>query len=485
MSRRAAALALATLVLLVVFLLLGRTAADADLWGHLTFGRDILASGQIRQHDTYSFTSDLPWINHEWLAEVAMAAAWGLGGVRGLVALKIALAWVAGWCLVAAWRERVLSPQWRDGLMFAGALGVWPLLATIRPQAFSVALFAALILALVNVRRGSRRALLALPALMAVWVNVHGGWLVGAGAVGAFAIAAWVDPAFTRRQRVEIAAATVAAAAACLLNPYGTAMLGFLAHTVRPGRADVIEWQPVTALPPVAMALWLVPAAIAAAGFWRDRSTRVPWVVLAVAGLAVGSLRVVRLVGFFAVAAIMLTGPGAAGAGRHTGPGRARPDRAFGLASIAAALLAWVVVGGRISMDVPWTPEPAAARFVTAHQLHGRLLTWFDYGEYAIWHFAPALQVSMDGRRETVYSEAVRDAHQRIYHDAPDALALVDAMAPDYIWLPAVAPVVPRLEAAGWRARFRGPRSILLGRGAGPAVVDLAPVPDGRAFPGP
>jgi hypothetical protein len=477
-------LALAAAVLLVIFCLLGRTAADADLWGHLTFGRDILAAHQVHHPDTYSFTSDVPWINHEWLAEVIMAVAWAAAGVRGLVGLKIALAWAAGLFVVRAWQPHRLSAPWRDGLLFSVALGAWPLLATIRPQAFSIPLFAAVLFGLGRIHAGSRWWLAGVPALMAVWVNVHGGWLVGGGAIAAFTAASFVDPAFDLRRRVGVIAMAAASAAACLANPYGAGMLAFLADTVRPGRADVLEWQPVTALPPVALVLWLIPAGLAGVGFWRDRESRTVWHLLVVAGLALGSLRVVRLVGFFAMAAGMLAAPGIAGAARH--PHRARESlRGFALASVLAASVAWLLVGGRISMDAPWLPEPGAARFVEAHHLHGRLLTWFDYGEYAIWHFAPAITVSMDGRRETAYSAAIRDVHQRIYRNAPGAVALVERLAPDYVWLPRMAPVVPSLEAAGWCPRYRGPRSVILGRDPGPTVVDEGPVPEGRGFPGP
>ena len=484
MSQRWARLTLAGAVLLVILALLGRTAADADLWGHLTFGRDILAAGRVHLHDPYSFTSDLPWINHEWLAEVLMAGAWALGGVRGLVALKLALVAVAGAFMVRAWRPWRLSPPWRDGLLFLAALGVWPLVATIRPQAFSVALFAALLYALERVRGGSVAWAVAVPAIVAVWVNVHGGWVVGAGAIGAFTAASIVDPVFTRRRRLAVLAMAGASAMATLVNPYGVGMLTFLAETVRPGRADVLEWQPITALPPVIFVLWLAPATMAAVGFWRDPRTRTPWALLVVIGLALGSVRVARLIGFFAVASGILAAPGAAGAATcRAEPPTARP--AYGLAAASAWLLALVLVGGRISMDAPWTPEPGAARFVAARRLQGRLFTWFDYGEYAIWHFAPALTVSMDGRRETVYSDAVRDAHQRIYGNAPDALARLAAIAPDYIWLPRTAPVLPRLADAGWHVLYRGPRSVILGRDEWPAVVDETPVPDGRGFPGP
>ena len=58
------------------------TVADPDLWGHLRFGRDILRSGHATQRDRYSYLSDRPWINHEWLAEVMFASVYQAGGPR-------------------------------------------------------------------------------------------------------------------------------------------------------------------------------------------------------------------------------------------------------------------------------------------------------------------------------------------------------------------------------------------------------------------
>ena len=42
---------------------------------------------------------------------------------------------------------------------------------------------------LYSARAGSRRALIAIPPLILLWANLHGGWIVGAGAVAAFAMA--------------------------------------------------------------------------------------------------------------------------------------------------------------------------------------------------------------------------------------------------------------------------------------------------------
>ena len=57
---------------------------------------------------------------------------------------------------------------------------------------------------------------------------------------------------------------------------------------------------------------------------------------------------------------------------------------------------------------MPWletAPMEQRERFIRDHQLRGRMVTYFDWGEYAIWHLSPRVRVSLDGRRETVYSD--------------------------------------------------------------------------------
>src|SRR5919204_3798854 len=68
-----------------------RTTVDPDLWGHLRFGLDVLASRHLSLTDQYSYTSDLPWVNHEWLSELIMGAAFRAFGPAGLIAIKVAV----------------------------------------------------------------------------------------------------------------------------------------------------------------------------------------------------------------------------------------------------------------------------------------------------------------------------------------------------------------------------------------------------------
>src|SRR5262245_20172144 len=77
------------LLLATVFALSMCDGADPDLWGHVRYGQDVLASGRLPETATYTFTApDQPWINHENLAEIVFAAVANHAGARGLMLLK-------------------------------------------------------------------------------------------------------------------------------------------------------------------------------------------------------------------------------------------------------------------------------------------------------------------------------------------------------------------------------------------------------------
>ena len=45
--------------------------------------------------------------------------------------------------------------------------------------------------------------------------------------------------------------------------------------------------------------------------------------------------------------------------------------------------------------------------------VEGNLATFFNWGEYALWHLSPQMRVSMDGRRETVYPDRIYQEYLR------------------------------------------------------------------------
>src|SRR5207244_2138493 len=156
------------------------TRADPDLWGHVQFGGDTVRSHTLSSSDPYSFSSDRPWVNHEWLAETAMYLAYAAVGGAGLIALKVGLLIAMMAAVVVTLRAARVASVATDLLMGLVLIGTVAQANHVRPQLFSLSLFALLLAVL---RRSSERRsvlLLTIP-ILAVWANLHGGWIVGAG----------------------------------------------------------------------------------------------------------------------------------------------------------------------------------------------------------------------------------------------------------------------------------------------------------------
>ena len=177
-------LLLAVLVLVVLAFALSKTGGDPDLWGHVRFGQDILAAHAVPRHDPYSFTSDRPWINHEWLSEVLMASAYGVAGSAGLIALKWMLALSTFVILWRTMRRAGVFQPVAVGLLLLAIAGAMGLTMTVRPQLFSMLLHTILLALLTGIGQGRWRLFLWMPVLFAFWANLHGGWIVGLGVLG-------------------------------------------------------------------------------------------------------------------------------------------------------------------------------------------------------------------------------------------------------------------------------------------------------------
>ena len=471
------------LLIIATVLLISGTVADPDLWGHVRFGNDIIALRAVRVPDVYSFTTDRPWVNHEWLSEVAMAASYDWLGPAGLNLLRIG---ILGCVLALAWNLMPgVAERQKLLVVSAGAMGLLWRGYPVRPQLFSLLFFAILLrlMAWADERR-SVRPLAGAPVLMAVWVNLHGGWIVGLGTLCLWA--AVTATTATGRQRARLLAVVAVSTAATLVNPYGLGMWNFLLDTVRLERPMISDWQPLYHLPWVFWAPWVTTLGVLILALAISRNLK----DLAIAGaLGLMAFRVSRLDAFFAISVMFLMGRTLARKSAHPvaeRPAYRSPALAWGLAGLCI-IAAFVIVPRVVTVPVApgSVPDANVARYVRSHQLKGTVLIWFDWGEYAIWQFGPELRVSMDGRRETVYGPEIIDAHTRLYAGEMGATRYADELRPDYIWLPVALPVVNELRRIGWRPACSGPTSILLTRR--PLTIPCSPEPSSsssiRVFP--
>jgi hypothetical protein len=236
--------------------------------------------------------------------------------------------------------------------------------------------------------------------------------------------------------------------------------------------------------------------ALAVSALVRSPRPRDPAAVVVPVMLGLAALRVARLDAFFALSVIGFLGHRLAWLFEAAPRRRVPLPLLWRTAAIALAvgLLTTVPAARRavtcVELQAPWWPEPEVIAFAQEHRLSGRVVTFFRWGEYGIWHLPKSLKVSMDGRRETVYSNATIDQHLRLYEGQDEGLEYLDALSTDYVWLPRQLPVALSLERLGWVPVFRGPSSVLLARHDLAQRFDSTAgtsglLPSGRCFPGP
>ena len=99
--------------------------SDLDIWLHHRAGSDILAGEGVLDRNTYSFTApEYPWVDHEWLFQVLVAALarlrGGVGSAPELLSgpwhvLRVSLAVLLMWLLLrdrAVGRRRPRNNSW-------------------------------------------------------------------------------------------------------------------------------------------------------------------------------------------------------------------------------------------------------------------------------------------------------------------------------------------------------------------------------------
>src|ERR1035438_3939792 len=86
---------------------------DIDLWGHVLFGEEFLHTGHLERTDPYSWTTNgQPWVNHEIIAEAALALTHRALGGAGLLLLKMVVGLLTfGIALSIARRQTSLGPR--------------------------------------------------------------------------------------------------------------------------------------------------------------------------------------------------------------------------------------------------------------------------------------------------------------------------------------------------------------------------------------
>ena len=236
------------LLLLFTAFILRSQIGFVDLGFHLRAGEATLSAGHWLDHDTFTSTFfGAPWLNQNWLAQVALFETWNLAGLHGLVVLNTLL-FAAGFAILF-WLCARRGRGVRVGAI-AVVAAVLPAIynTAVRPQSFSWFLLA-LVLLILETSEGRPRLLWLLPPLFAVWANVHGAFAVGLAFLGIEALAAIVAARRGGADRTWarlLLGVTGLSAVAALINPWGWNVYGYVLDigTDPTIRGAIEEWQP-------------------------------------------------------------------------------------------------------------------------------------------------------------------------------------------------------------------------------------------------
>jgi len=277
----------------------------ADSWLTLLGGREIAAHG-IPHHDALAIiTHGQPWIDQQWLAQLAYWGTYRVGGLRLDLLLTIALELAALVLAFVAARRRGGTDTTIAPFAVVSVFYLW---SVFRAQAFSHLFFVVLLVLLAGEsRRPSRRVWLVFPLLL-VWANVHGAVVVGAG-LTALLGACELAPRLRRPGRSWLRPATLVVAPwlTLLATPWNVQMLSYYKATLGNSlfRQFEGEWMPPQLLNVLGFSVFLL-AGTTVFLVARRRSDLNAFELGALAVTLVGALSAIRSAPWFAYACLVL-----------------------------------------------------------------------------------------------------------------------------------------------------------------------------------
>ncbi len=463
-----------------------RTPVDTDMWWHLRSGQHIVETRVLPLTDPFSHTrSGEPWINHGWLAQIALYGAYAIGGFPAL-AILVALLVVAAF--VCVWKQMDGGPFLRAFVLVLAAITSAVIWAP-RPQMFSFALtaVAGYLVYLYKWRQIDRLWLL--PPIFVLWANLHGGFAVGfillAGSIAGEVINHLLRHAgpevLSWRRLGKLVALTALSYALLVINPNTTAMYTYPLRTINIGvlRDFIQEWSsPDFHLLFVQPFIWLLVATLAAIG-WSGRRLDGGDFALA-AGFAYSALLAGRNIAPFALVCAPVLA-------RHAKPAMETIRQRLGwqmtssppsrpgvvwlnwLILIVVALLAGLKIVAPLLPPVREQAEREtlpvdAVNWIEANRPAGRMFNSYNWGGYLIWRLWPDAPVYVDGRTD-LYDDAFLRDYLRVAGAQPGFESVLERDRIGWVFVEASSALdVALSREAAWTSVYRDDMAVVFSR---------------------
>jgi len=459
--------------LAITSLTLGAGSANPDLWWHLRTGSWIVQHHRVPETDPFSaFGMNKPWLAYAWLFDLAIYGFYRWLGLIGPAVCVVSIAAAVGIVLHQALQTRMRGFAAPIALTSVGLL-VLMRFSSAMPLLVSILLFAIemdiLFADLVDEpEQSSRRRLWVLPAIFALWANIHVAFLYGMAVLVIAALARNVGLVWgpgglqivsaSRKRGDKLWVVTAASFIATFINPYSwriywviwglardRAPFSFVSELRAPDFRTALDY----------ILILIVLSAAFIIGRVRFRGNLFAGLLLA--GTTIVSLRAAHDEWVALIVALLII---AVGCRRITVLEVSVRGRQRVLAGFFAILFvfAWAkrrnLSNAHLEADAAAYFPVKAAEFVAQHGLQGPVFNDFNWGGYLIWRL-PNLPVSMDGRTN-VYGGLRTARSIRTWNCMPDWKDDPDLNAANLVIGPTALPLSYALQyESGYKLVYR------------------------------
>jgi hypothetical protein len=414
----------------------GFLLGDGDTGYHIRAGEIILKDLAVPRHDPFSFiTPPLPWTAHEWLSEVVMAIVHNALGLPGIVFLFALLLATTYW-LLFRWIRSSGRNLPVDLLILVLVLLSSRIHWLARPHAFSLLLTVLLYQILILHKEDRGNYLYAIPPMMLLWVNLHGGFIGGFLFMGVFlsGYLLWFlsskgeERSVFARKGKQLSLVCAASVLAACVNPFGvhaflfpfrlvseTYLMDHVSEFLSPNFHGFAPYR------------YLLLFLIGMLGLSKTRLNLAELaLVLMFTSMSLYSARYIPLCAI--VYAPILSKHGDLLIQQYGGKGsdllrqRSRVYEQIDASAkgYAIPLAVLVVIAGLAAGKIPVRFDEkkvpmAAIDFLRANQLRGNMFNNDEIGDHVIYSLYPRYKVFIDGRSD-MYGEPILKEYLKVAH---------------------------------------------------------------------
>jgi hypothetical protein len=465
-SKLAIGLALACLASMFLLHLSELTFVDPDLWHEMALFREGVTLGHLPLEDRFAYTPTVyPSVHHEWGTGAVLYLTATHGGAAGVMLLKYLLT-------ASVWSACFYCAR-RRGASFAAIISLAPVtilcgvigFTTIRAQLFTLLMLSSLLCFLDADSRGNRRWLWVWLPMFVLWVNLHAGFIVGAGLLGVHIIEQWLRG----RRALHLVALELAMGALVIVNPYGLDYYPYLAKALTMDRPLITEWAPLWQSYPTMFYVYLLSLLLvcycgSSLGWRRMPGLLVLLISAYAAARHTRHLSIYLVVWMCYVPGYLQESP----LGASLCDIWQRRQRVVIACSAVLGLfcLARAVPAAPWKLYLPATKEQqqlglpvypvGAVDYLKEIDFHGNVMVPFVPGGYVSWKLHPQVKVSLDGRYEVAYQPGLLEESVHFYDAEPGWQQTLDKYRTDLVMVPHNTPLAPHMEVqTTWRRVYR------------------------------